>query len=153
MSSFLPKILYTKNGNEYYLNPDNKLVSQLVDITKEYRIDELDPEVIEELNKARARYNYPKESTIDYLIECQKLSIQKAVDYVGYRLLGTKSYIDVFSKAAENNAKEDRHRNETLELKKTIEEMKVQQETMQLLMMNIAKNLNNEQKTRFKTVI
>jgi hypothetical protein len=153
ITNFIPKILYRKNGQEYFLNPDGKVVSHSVDTTINYRAAELDPLVKIELDKARALYNYPKESTIDYVIECQGESLNKAINYIGYRLLGTKSYLEVFSKGAENNRKEEKHRAETAELKTTIEEMRAQQDTMQRLMINIANQLNSEQKNNFKSVI
>ena len=89
-----------ENGREWYYNADKKLVSRLCDDTLAYRVKELEPQVINELNKARRIYRYPSKELIDTAIAYQRESVKKAVRYVNYKLLGEFKYLDVFGVAA-----------------------------------------------------
>lgn len=84
-------------GNvEYFYNNDKKLVSRFCDDTINYRVDELDEKVKEQLEKARRVFRYPSKPFIDTCIRFQNETPKKAVNYIKYKLLGTAKYLDVF---------------------------------------------------------
>jgi hypothetical protein len=142
MNTFTPKILYREGDREYYLNPDGKLVSQQVDLFKDYRRAELLPEVAAELEKARILKRYPSDNLIDSVIAFQEEHPEKAIKYIGYRLLGTAGYLEVFGRSAETYYREQRHikQNERMETK--IGDLQQQLTDMQQLMFNLAKMMN-----------
>ena len=93
--------LYVKDGYEYYRNADGRIVDRLCDQTLDYRVGELRPEVVAELDKARAMYRYPTTALVDTVIAYQEQSPEKAVNFIRYRLLGAASHVEVFGHAAE----------------------------------------------------
>lgn len=141
-SHYKKKIEYSKDGKDFYYNPDGKLVSVKSDDTISYRTAELHEDVIAELNIARQQLNYPSRSLIDSVIHLQEESTEKAVLYVRYRLLGTARYLDVYGDT--NNARwaAEKHYSETTELCNKFDEMAYQLQEMQRLMFNIAGTLN-----------
>lgn len=140
-------ILYEKDGYEYYLNEDNRLISRRVDNTKDYRTKELRKEVVEVLDKARSQGKIPLKTTIDYLIDLQRESVEKATNYACYRYLGTMQHKDVFGKEAEERYDNQRKWREIQSLKRTVREMKMQQDEMHKLLINMAKYMNVEKKS------
>ena len=81
---------------EYFIRADGKKAFRFTDKSKGYRENELHPDVLEQLNRARLRHNYPSKELIDVVISYQKEHPQKAVNYIKYRLLGECNYLDVF---------------------------------------------------------
>lgn len=142
-----------KKGLEYYRLDDGRLVSQPVDNTVNYRTDELAPEVIEVLNQSRAQYWYPSRPMIDSLINMQKSSVEKAVTYVKYRLLGEATYLDVFGEEAEERRAAQAHNKKQEEMAEQISTMAAQMADMQKLIFNIATQLNRESKAYEKRAI
>ena len=142
MSTKPLKILYTEGNREYYLGPDNKIVSQQRDLFKEYRRDELLPEVAAELDQVRSINIYPSDSVINSVISFQNECPEKAVNYIRYRYLGTCSYLDVFGHKAESYYREKMHIEQNERMESKIEGMQQQLFDMQKLMMNVAKSVN-----------
>lgn len=138
-----------EKGLEYYKNADGKLVSQFVDSTVDYRDNELAPEVLREVEKARAIHNYPSHPMIDNLIHMQDLSVEKAVTYVKYRLLGEASYIDVFGKDAEDRRAAQEHYKKQDAMAAQISAMAAQMADMQKLIFNMATQMNKENKDHY----
>lgn len=95
-----------EGNKEYFKRADGKVVYRFADETIGYRVDELHPEVIRQLDRARAIYNYPSKPMVDNLIKMQAEAVQKAINYIKYRLLGECTYTEVFKtdfqKEAEN---------------------------------------------------
>jgi len=143
----MSKILYTENGQEFYLNPDGKIISRPIDRAKNYRIQELSSQVKEVLDKARSMDRIPLEKTIDYLIELQKESTEKAYKYACYRFLGTVQHKDVFGKEAAQEYDNEKKWKEINDLKRTVMEMKKQQDEMHRLLINMAKYMNTEKRS------
>ena len=139
---FIPKILYREGNMEYYLNPDGKLVSQQVDLYKDYRRGELLPEVAAELDKARSLKRYPSDKLIDTVIQYQKEYPEKAIKYIGYRILGTCGYLEVFGQRAESYYREKRHIEQNERMESKIEDLQQQITDMQQLMFNMAKMMS-----------
>lgn len=139
-----------KKGLEYYRLDDGRLVSQPVDDTVNYRTDELAPEVIEVLNRSRARYWYPSRPMIDNLIKMQELSVEKAVTYVKYRLLGEATYLDVFGKEAEDRRAAQAHYKKQDAMQQQLAAMALQMADMQKLIFNMAAQMNKEHKERYE---
>lgn len=138
------KTVYTENGIEFYYNYDYKLASRPVDESIGYRVDELDPGVIQLLNEARKIYRYPYKHSIDVIIDMQnERSVERAIKYVEYRLLGRASYLDVFGDAAELEDSQIKHCKEQTEIKELIEETREQNRQTQQLLLNIALALND----------
>lgn len=129
---------------EYYYNKDGKLVYRSADDTKEYRVDELLPEVIAELDDARCRKNYPSRALINAVISMQNESPEKAVNYIRYRLLGTASYLDVYGAEAEKRYGDDRHYKQTAELEYKIDVLQKHFEDLQKIVINLANTINRE---------
>lgn len=125
-----------KKGIEYYRNADGKLVSQPMDDTAGYRSSEIAPEVSDALNRARELHRYPSRPMIDNIIYMQEFSIEKAVTYVKYRLLGEATYLDVFGRDAEDRRAAQQH------YKK--------QDEMQKLIFNMATQMNRENKVKYE---
>lgn len=142
-----------KKGLEYYRLDDGRLVSQPVDDTVNYRTDELAPEVIEVLNRSRARYWYPSRPMIDNLIKMQELSVEKAVTYVKYRLLGEATYLDVFGQEAEDRRAAQAHYKKQDAMAAQISAMAAQMADMQKLIFNMASQMNREYKAQEKRAI
>lgn len=142
MKAFIPKILYRQGNFEYYLNPDGKLVSQQVDLYKDYRRGELLPEVAAELDQARERKEYPSDKLIDTVIQYQKEHPEKAIKYIGYRLFGSCSWLDVFGQKSERYYREMRHMEQNERMEGKIEDLQQQITDMQQLMMNMAKMMS-----------
>lgn len=139
MNTFIPKILCREGNLEYYLNSDGKLVSQQIDLHKDYRRGELLPEVAAELDRARAMKRYPSDKLIDSVIAFQAEHPEKAVKYIGYRLLGSCGYLEVFGSHAESYYREMRHIQQNERMEGKIENLQQQITDMQQLMMNMAK--------------
>ncbi len=138
------KTIYSENGIEFYYNHDYKLASRPVDDTIGYRVDELDPGVIQLLNEARKIYRYPYKHSIDVIIDMQnERSVERAIKYVEYRLLGRASYLDVFGDAAELEDNQIKHYKEQSEIKELLEETREQNRQTQQLLLNIALALND----------
>lgn len=142
-----------KKGLEYYRLDDGRLVSQPVDDTVNYRTDELAPEVIEVLNRSRARYWYPSRPMIDNLIKMQELSVEKAVTYVKYRLLGEATYLDVFGQDAEDRRAAQAHYKKQDAMQQQLAAMALQMADMQKLIFNMAAQMNREYKAQEKRAI
>lgn len=139
---------YVKDGMEYFRNPDGKLVSRPVDEYRDYRRSELDPAVNTQLDIARYYGDYPSKATIDSLFDMQKTSVEKAVNYVKYRYLGTASYLDVFGKENEKRWEAELHYKTTKEMAEKIEVMAAQMNEMQQLLFNMAVTLNKQERKR-----
>lgn len=140
--------LYTKNGREYYRNADGKTVSQPCDSFRNYRRDELAPEVNELLDRSRdERHYYPSKGIIDSLCDMQNCCVSKAVNYAKYRLFGECTYQEVFGTAAEDRYKAEKHYSATDEMKNTLENMAAQMKEMQKLMFNMATQMNQTNKS------
>lgn len=147
------KVEFVNDGKEYYIDPDGRLVYKIADDTLGYRVDELIPELITLLDRARnEKHNYPTREMIDNLIRIQKKEPLKACNYVKYRLLGELRYVDVFGNAAEERYAAQRHYSETAEMKKAIEDLTMQIEEMQQLIFNIAVQLNSSKYSFLKRV-
>lgn len=143
-------ILYTEGNFEYYLREDNKIVSQIKDLCKDYRRNEQLPEVATELDKVRS-YNtsYPTKNVIDAVLSYQNENVKKAVNYIRYRYLGTCSYLDVFGEKAQKEYEQSAHFQQNKRMEEKIEDvssqvddLKQQLIDMQQLMFNMAKTLN-----------
>lgn len=92
----------TKGNIEFYYNADFKLVSRRADDTKGYRSAELFGDVEAELDRARQLHRYPTKPLIDNVIHIQNTeSIEKAILYVKYKLLGEANYLDVYGSTSE----------------------------------------------------
>lgn len=139
-----------EKGLEYFKNADGKLVSQNVDDTVNYRNNELAHEVTEVLNRARALHHYPSRPMIDNLIHMQELSIEKAVKYVQYRLLGEATYLDVFGQDAEDRRAAQQHYKKQDAMAAQIQAMALQMADMQKLIFNMASQMNRENKERYE---
>ncbi|MDY0198827.1 MAG: hypothetical protein RBR68_13535 [Tenuifilaceae bacterium] len=138
------KTVYTESGIEFYYNHDYKLATRPVDESPGYREDELDKRVIDLLNEARKIYRYPYKHSIDVIIDMQnERSIERAIKYVEYRLLGRANYLDVFGDAAELEDNQIKHYKEQAEIRALIEETREQNRQTQQLLLNIALALNN----------
>ncbi len=137
-------VLFVKDGWEYFLNEDGKLVSSTVDAYKDYRRNELPESVNMLLDRARDKDRYPKKALIDNLVSMCDYSITKAENYVKYKLLGEASYLDVFGQAAEDRYSAERHYKKTEDIEMVITAMAAQIEEMQRLMFNLAKQANKE---------
>ena len=142
-----------EKGLEYYKNADGKLVSQFVDSTVNYRDAELAPEVLREVEKARAIHNYPSRPMIDNLIKMQELSVEKAVTYVKYRLLGEATYLDVFGQDAEDRRAAQQHYKKQDAMQQQLAAMALQMADMQKLIFNMAAQMNREYKAQEKRAI
>lgn len=87
-----------EEDKEYFFRPDGKIAFRFRDDTIGYRVDELRPEVMTQLDRARSIYRYPTRPMIDTLVKMQEENPQKAVNYVKYKLLGECGYLDVYGK-------------------------------------------------------
>ncbi len=112
-----------EGNKEYFKRADGKIVYRFADETKDYRVDELHPEVIRQLDRAREQYNYPSKPMIDNLIKMQSQAVQKAVNYVKYRLLGECNYIEVFKTDFDREAEAAHQEAEIENLKRQIEDL------------------------------
>lgn len=139
-----------KKGREYYRNADGKLVSQFVDDTVDYRADELADEVKSTLDRAREMHNYPSRPMIDNLVHMQEVSVEKAVKYVQYRLLGEATYLDVFGQDAEDRRAAQQHYKKQDAMAAQIQAMAAQMADMQKLIFNMASQMNREHKEHFE---
>lgn len=137
---------YVKDGMEYFRRADGKLVSRPVDEYRDYRRSELDPAVNTQLDIARYYGDYPSKATIDSLFDMQKISVEKAVNYVKYKYLGTASYLDVFGSENEKKWEAEQHYKTTKEMAEKIEVMAAQMNEMQQLLFNMAVTLNKKEK-------
>mgnify|MGYP007128358999 CR=1 FL=1 len=142
-----------EKGLEYYKNADGRLVSQLIDETIGYRAAELAPEVTEALDRARAMHNYPSRPMIDNLVHMQEASVEKAVTYVKYRLLGEATYLDVFGRDAEDRRAAQQHYKKQDEMQMQIAAMAAQMADMQKLIFNMAAQMNRENNSGYKRAI
>lgn len=81
------KIIYKneKTGLEYYFNTDGKLVQQRVDLYKDYRKNELAPEVQQIFSQLRSCGTYPTKKVIDRAAE---LDPGDAVSWLRWRYFG-----------------------------------------------------------------
>lgn len=81
------KIIYKddKTGLEYYFNADGKLVQQRIDLYKDYRKNELPPEVMEIFVQLRTAGTYPTKKVIDRAAE---LDPGEAVSWLRWRYFG-----------------------------------------------------------------
>lgn len=86
----------TEGNKEYYYNADNKLVYRYADDTIGYRTNEIHNRVQMELDAARKAFRYPTRQLIDAAIEMQYQNPLQAARYVGYKLQGKFSYMEVF---------------------------------------------------------
>lgn len=147
-------IEFTNNekGLEYFRNADGKLVSQPIDDTINYRDAELAPEVLREVQRAREIHNYPSRPMIDNLVHMQGLSIDKAVKYVRYRLLGEATYLDVFGQDAEDRRAAQAHYKKQDAMAAQLQAMAAQMADMQKLIFNMAAQMNRESSS-YKRVI
>lgn len=142
-----------KKGIEYYRNADGKLVSQPMDDTDGYRSSEIAPEVSDALNRARKLHHYPSRPMIDNLIHMQEFSVEKAVTYVKYRLLGEATYLDVFGRDAEDRRAAQQHYKKQDEMQMQIAAMAAQMADMQKLIFNMAATINRENNSGYKRAI
>ena len=140
------KILYTEGDREYFMNSDNKLVSQQRDLYKDYRRAELLPEVASELDQVRSLNIYPSDSAINAVINYQQECPEKAVNYIRYRYLGTCSYLEVFGQKAQSYYREKMHIEQNERMESKIGDLQQQLTDMQQLMFNIAKSVNQTSK-------
>ena len=119
---------------------------------REYRKEELHPEVFELFEKARNdRFQIVIPKMIDTAIELQETrSVYTACNYVRYLLFHELTWIEVFGKQAREYDKQIEHYQQCrdLELKvdsltATVNDMKDQMEQMQIMLMNMAKVLTS----------
>lgn len=137
---------YVKDGMEYFRRADGKLVSRPIDEYRDYRRSELDPAVNTQLDIARYYGDYPSKATIDSVIAMQKTSVEKAVNYVKYRYLGTVSYLDVFGQENEKRWEAEQHYRDAKEMYEKMEDMAAQLNEIQQLLFNIAVTINKKGK-------
>lgn len=121
-----------------------------MDDTDGYRAYELAPEVSDALNRARELHRYPSRPMIDNLIHMQEFSIEKAVTYVKYRLLGEATYLDVFGRDAEDRRAAQQHYKKQDEMQMQIAAMAAQMADMQKLIFNMATQMNRENKVKYE---
>lgn len=118
---------------------------------REYRKDELDPEVFDLFERARKERNKSVvPSMIDMAIHLQETrSVYTACNYVRYLLFYELSYADVFGEQAKRYDKQLEHYQQCIdlelkvdELQNTVSTISDQMEQMQTMMMNMAKLLS-----------
>ena len=76
----------------------------------------------------------------------QKISVEKAVNYVKYRYLGTASYLDVFGQENEKRWEAEQHYRDAKEMYEKMEDMAAQLNEIQQLLFNIAVTINKKEK-------
>lgn len=145
--SIKPKVMPGPDGGSYILHADGKYYYLPPDLYKEYRQEELKEEVLEQLERAREKGFRPSKAFLDTVIAWQnEKSPGMAVKYIGYKLLGEYTYLEVFGR----EAKEDLHFERTdqiIDLIKNQQEQiaKLQQQLcqMQTILINLAKSQND----------
>ena len=90
---------------------------------------------------------------IDNLIHMQEFSVEKAVTYVKYRLLGEATYLDVFGRDAEDRRAAQQHYKKQDEMQMQIAAMAAQMADMQKLIFNMAATINRENNSGYKRAI
>lgn len=127
---------------------------------RDYRKEELNPEVFALFEKARnERYKSVVPSMVDMAIHLQKTrSIETACNYVRYLLLHEMSWLDVFGEHAKRYDKQLEHYQQCIglelkvdELQNSVSTLTDQMEQMQIMMMNMAKMLSNHKGYAAKT--
>lgn len=113
----------TEGNKEYYYNADNKLVYRYADETLHYRTEELTTLVHAYLVRARNIHKYPTKEFIDSVIDFQRESEKKAVNYIRYRLLGECNYLDVFGPEIGSDIKAESLENRLSEIENKINEL------------------------------
>lgn len=125
------------------------------DKCRDYRRIEIHPDVWKQLERARReRCSYPQARFIDNVISLQnKRSIDIAIKYIGYSYLGEYSYMDVFGENVLKAESESQHYKQSDDLQEEINALKSdvanlseQLSDMQMMIMNMAKMLNNNNK-------
>lgn len=114
----------------------------------DYRKEELAPVIAEGIEKAWAKGHTVYHSTVDAVISMQSESLEKAVRYIGYRFLGTHSYLDVFGKYAQEEYRWLQHQRQNESMEEQLTNMQKQMWDMQKLLINISKQQNNNIATR-----
>ena len=137
-------VVYVKNGLEWYLDPDGKLVSRPIDTYRYYRRSEIAPEILELIDQLRSKGRYLQDYNIDAIIKMQNECLEKGINYVKYRYFGKARYTDVFGAAADNHYAEINHRRQCERMEDTMNDMRSQIEEMQQLILNMAKHLTGK---------
>lgn len=142
MSKDRPKRKPDPDGGYYELKDDGKYYYHPPDPFREYRKDEMEPEVYAVLNRARdEREVHPSKAFIDAVIAWQnEKSPKMAIRYIKYKYLGECTYLEVYGKPG----KEQIHYDQTEKLIEQVESLQQQIFQMQQLLINIAKVQQNE---------
>ncbi|MFV0516772.1 MAG: hypothetical protein ACK5MV_05195 [Aminipila sp.] len=104
-----------------------------------YRIDELNPDIVKSIKTAWKKGHTVYHSAIDSIISIQDECLEKAKRYVGYRYLGTYSYLDVFGENAEEEYRWARHEKQKIYMEERLSDMQQQMWEMQKLLLNLSK--------------
>lgn len=111
-----------------------------------YRESEILPEVWEKLQEARKRGGYPSQAFINSVISWQnEKSPEMACRYIGYKYLGTFTYLECYGPKVENKLHHEQQ-DQIMEIIKnqadSIESLQNQLHQMQRLILNMAKTIN-----------
>lgn len=124
-----------------------KQILEYIDPNLNYRKDDILPEVWEQLQAAREKGGYPSQAFIDNLISWQnEKSPEMAIRYVGYKYLGTYSYMEVYGPAGDtfyHNQLTDRIIKTLDDQQEQISGLQMQISQMQRLIVNMAKTMND----------
>jgi hypothetical protein len=133
-----PKRKPDPDGGYYELGKDGKYYYHAPDPYREYRKDEMDPEVYAVLNRARdERGVHPSKAFIDAVIAWQnEKSPSMAIKYIKYKYLGECTYMQVYGR----EGKEAFHYEQTEKLIKEVESLQQQVFQMQKILINMAKD-------------
>lgn len=137
-----PKIKPDPDGGYYELADDGKYYYNAPDPYRDYRKEEMHPEVYSVLNRARDEKRvHPSKAFIDSVINWQNdKSPKMAIRYIKYKYLGECSYLDVYGRAG----KEEMHYEQTERLIEQVESLQQQVFQMQQLLVNMAKSQQHQ---------
>lgn len=123
-----------RRGLEFFYNAAGRLVCGPMDQNRDYRREELHPDVLAELDEARCCGWYPSKAHIDSCIQLQQQHPAKAAAYVRYKLLGTATYADVFGPAMQQRI----HEAQTDRLEKKLDQLSQDLRDLGQLVTNMA---------------
>lgn len=115
-----------------------------------YRITELQPDIIDLIEKAWKRGHSVQHNEINKIIKLQNENLEMCKRYIGYKYLGTHNYLEVYGEKAQRDYKELEEKKEKEEFQKqiaelqgTIKDMQQQLWDMQGLLLSMAKSQQN----------